>query len=172
MNLDEAIQAALDFEGGVHRTYQHAMEKVTDEVGRRVFKVLCDEEMGHIEYLQDRLDEWRKTGRISGKKLRTSIPTKAAIDAGLKSLRRQAAGKPSARGEGELDALHRALAVEIQAGNFYREMVGKLDGAGQQMFARFVEIEEGHLAIVQAEINAVNGLGYWFDIAEFDLEAG
>jgi rubrerythrin len=62
--------------------------------------------------------------------------------------------------------------VEIQASNFYKEMVGKLDGAGQQMFARFVEIEEGHLAIVQAEINAVNGLGYWFDIAEFDLEAG
>ena len=172
MNLDEAIQAALDFEGGVHRTYQNAMEKITDEVAKRVFKILCDEEMGHIEYLRERLDEWRKTGKISEKKLRTSIPTKTAIDAGLKKLRKQATGKPSARGEGELDVLHRALGVEIQASSFYKEMVGKLDGAGQQMFARFVEIEEGHLAIVQAEINAVNGLGYWFDIAEFDLEAG
>jgi len=172
MNLDEAIQAALEFEGGVHKTYQVAMEKVTDETAKRVFKVLCDEEMGHIDYLRERLDEWRKTGKISEKKLRTSIPTKSAIDAGLKKLRQQASGKPSARGEGELDVLHRALGMEIQASNFYKEMVGKLDGAGQQMFARFVEIEEGHLAIVQAEINAVNGLGYWFDIAEFNLEAG
>jgi len=172
MKLDEAIQAAVEFEGGVHRTYQNAMEKITNDVARRVFKVLCDEEMGHIEYLKERLDEWRKTGKISGTKLRTSIPTKSAIDAGLKKLRRQASGKPSAIGEGELDALHRALGVEIQASNFYKEMVGKLDGAGQQMFARFVEIEEGHLAIVQAEINAVNGFGYWFDIAEISLEAG
>ena len=172
MNLDEAIQAALEFEGGVHRTYQVAMEKVTNETAQRVFKVLCDEEMGHIDYLRERLDEWRKTGKISEKKLHTSIPTKSAIDAGLKKLRQQASGKRSAKGEGEVDVLHRALGVEVQASNFYKEMVGKLDGAGQQMFARFVEIEEGHLAIVQAEINAVTGLGYWFDIAEFNLEAG
>jgi len=75
------------------------MEKVTDEVAKRIFKVLCNEEMGHIDYLREHLDEWRKTGEISEKKLRTSIPTRAPIDAGLKKPRKHSTRKPSARGE-------------------------------------------------------------------------
>ncbi len=51
-------------------------------------------------------------------------------------------------------------------------MVAELDGPGQQMFARFLEIEQGHRTIVQAQLDAVSGLGYWFDIQEFRFEAG
>jgi hypothetical protein len=40
------------------------------------------------------------------------------------------------------------------------------------MFQRFPEIEDGHNAIVQAELDSVQGLGYWFDVEEFKLEAG
>lgn len=40
------------------------------------------------------------------------------------------------------------------------------------MFRHFLEIEDGHTAIVQAEIDALEGNGFWFDFAEFDLEAG
>ncbi len=32
-------------------------------------------------------------------------------------------------------------------------------------------IEDGHLAIVQAQLDSVQGMGFWFDIAEFRLEA-
>ena len=38
-------------------------------------------------------------------------------------------------------------------------------------FALFLEIEEENLALVQAEIDAITGMGYWFDFREFDLEA-
>jgi hypothetical protein len=51
-------------------------------------------------------------------------------------------------------------------------MVGELSGERQRLFARFLEIEEGHVAIVQAEIDAVSGSGFWFDMKEFDLEKG
>ena len=36
----------------------------------------------------------------------------------------------------------------------------------------FLGIEQGHQAIVQAEIDALSGLGFWFDFQEFNLEAG
>ena len=39
-------------------------------------------------------------------------------------------------------------------------------------FGRFLEIEQGHQAIVRAEIDALTGMGFWFDFQEFDLEAG
>ena len=45
-------------------------------------------------------------------------------------------------------------------------------GEERALFQRFLEIEDGHHAIVQAELDAVQGLGYWFDVQEFKLEAG
>jgi hypothetical protein len=50
-------------------------------------------------------------------------------------------------------------------------MVLELSDEGQQMFAEFVKIEQGHLDLVQAEIDAVSGVGFWFDMPEFNLEA-
>jgi hypothetical protein len=38
------------------------------------------------------------------------------------------------------------------------------------MFARFLEIEAGHIAIVQAELDYISHTGYWFDFKEFDME--
>ena len=51
-------------------------------------------------------------------------------------------------------------------------MVNELPAEARPLFRRFVEIEEGHEKIVQAEIDSVSGLGFWFDIQEFDLSAG
>jgi hypothetical protein len=51
-------------------------------------------------------------------------------------------------------------------------MVAKLDGDGQQLFKRFVEIEEGHEAIVEAEIDCVSNSGIFMGNMEFDLEVG
>jgi rubrerythrin len=169
MKLDDAIKVALEYETGVHKIYLEAMEKVSDESAKRIFKVLCDEEMGHLVYLRERLDEWQKTGKIKVKKLGTSIPARATIDKGLEDLRKTVKPKPT-RQILELELLKKALDAEIKTSIFYKEMVRTLDGAGQELFKRFVEIEEGHEAIVQAEINTVGNWGFWFDTPEFRLE--
>ena len=68
--------------------------------------------------------------------------------------------------------MRQSLDAELETAAFYLRMVSELDAAGRAFFARFVEIEQGHVAIVQAEIDAVTGLGFWFDVQEFRLEAG
>jgi rubrerythrin len=170
MNLDRAIEIALEYEGGVHRTYLEAMRKTSDPSAQRIFKVLCGEEKQHIAYLQERLDEWRKAGKIELKKLSTSIPDKETIARSLGDMKRTIAPGPSPKA-GELKLLRQVLDAEIKATDFYREMVRTLDAEGREMFRRFVEIEQGHEAIVQAEIDSLSRLGFWFDIAEFRLEA-
>jgi rubrerythrin len=167
MKLDEAIRAALEYEAGVHRTYREALDRTTDEVGKRVFQTLCDEEMSHLKYLRERLAEWETSGQIKVKKLETSIPTRAAIDESLQRLRQRLAPAPSGKHSLELELLRKALDVESRTSGFYRELVGKLEGDGRKLFERFVEIEEGHQAIVQAEISSLSGFGYWFDTADF-----
>ena len=66
--------------------------------------------------------------------------------------------------------LGKALDSEVKTSAFYKDMVRTLDGEGQTLFKRFVEIEDGHTAIVQAEIDTVSNLGFWFDTPEFRLE--
>ena len=72
----------------------------------------------------------------------------------------------------ELRILQKALTMEIQTSNFYKEIVGQLEAEEQKLFARFIEIEEGHEAMVQAQIDLVSGTGFWFDCFEMNLEAG
>jgi len=172
MDLEKAIKTAIEYEGKVHMTYLEAMEKATDETGKRVFKVLCNEEKSHLNYLRERLAEWQETGKVTPVKLDTVIPSKEDIEKGLQKLKEKVAKKQGAEYGTELEMLRRALNVEIETSNFYKDMVSQLDEEGRNLFARFVEIEEGHQAIVQAEIDAVSGLGFWFDSREFSLEMG
>jgi rubrerythrin len=170
MNLEQAITTALEYEGRVHKTYSEAVEKAEHDVARKVFKTLCDEEMGHIKYLHERLEEWRSKGTVTVATLDTVLVSKAAIEAGAAKLRqRLESGGREVRGT-EFESLKKALDVERETSAFYKQMVATLNDEGRRLFERFVEIEEGHVAIVQAEMDLVSGTGFWFDTAEFDLE--
>lgn len=170
MNLEEAIKTALKYENMVRDTYIEAGKQVKDAVGKKIFKTMADEEQGHVDYLESRLDEWTKSGHMNIDQLDTVVPPKERIDEGVAKLKdRIQEGKPS---EQELKLLQKALDVENETSKFYQKMVSELDGEGQKLFERFVEIEEGHVAIVQAEIDALRGHGFWFDVQEFSLEMG
>ena len=168
MDIEKAIKTAIEFETKVRDVYAGAAGAAVDEAGRKIFKALADEEQHHLDYLRSRLQLWQKEGRLVAEKLETVIPARKVIEGGLKKL----AGhmKEADRGA-ELQMLMKALDVEIETSNFYRLMVGELKAEPQKMFARFLEIEEGHQAIVKAEINTLTKMGVWFDFLEFDLEA-
>jgi rubrerythrin len=137
-------------------------------VGKRVFKSLHAEEVGHVRYLMGKLEEWDKEGKVSATDLSTTLPSLEKIKTAMQSIRGKIAFPLP---EGELQLLRRALEVEIEASEFYAKMIRELPAEEQALFERFVEIEEGHKAIVQAQIDYVTGMGFWFDIAEFRLEA-
>jgi rubrerythrin len=119
------------------------------------------------------LDEWQTTGNITQTSIGTKIPKKEVIESETKKIEGKVHSHDDDRSKNtELKMLYNALEVEIETGNFYKQMVKELPKEGQELFARFVEIEEGHLAIVQAEIDYISGPGYWFDFKEFDLAGG
>jgi rubrerythrin len=169
MDIDVAITTALQFENRVVKVYEDAARNTLDPAGRKMFETLVKDEQSHVKYLEYRLEEWKKTGRVKAERLATLVPPKERIEEGIKTLRKRVA---TTAPEKELALLKRALEVEVAAGDFYRGVVRELPAAAQPLFQRFVEIEQGHQAIVQAEIDSVSGLGFWFDMQEFDLEAG
>jgi len=167
MNLEEAITTSIEFENKVSQLYREAMEKSADLAGKRIFGVLAEEELKHLNYLERRLDELRRTGAITAEELDTALPSEQMVREGIGMLETRMT--PKDKGS-ELQMLGKALEVERDTAEFYRRMASELSDEGQKIFARFVEIEEGHLAIVQAEIDYLNRTGYWFDIKEFDME--
>lgn len=170
MDLEQAIKTAIEYEEKVVKSYEEAQTKATNEVGKRVFGFLADEEKRHVAYLESRLNQWQKEGKLVVEKLDTVVPAKTTIDESLKNLEHTLEDKQEPSPE-EIDLLQQALKAERETSDFYKRMVEELDGDGQRLFERFVEIEEGHVAIVDAEIAALSGLGFWFDMAEFNLEA-
>ena len=167
MTIEQAIKTGIEYELQVRKVYSEAAKKFKDPVARKIFTVLADEEDRHVAYLESRLDEWQRTGAVTAAALETAIPSKEAIDEALSRLSARMARQDFGV---ELEMLKKALALEIDATAFFRKMVGELKDEEQKLFARFVEIEAGHEAIVQAEIDALTGLGFWFDFTEFRLE--
>lgn len=167
MTIEQAIKTGIEFELQVRHVYSEAAKKFKDPVARKIFGVLADEEDRHVQYLESRLDEWEKTGKVTAAALETVIPSQEAIDGAMGKLTRRMAVQDFGV---ELEMLKKALALEIDATKFFVRMVEELEHEERKLFSRFVEIETGHEAIVQAEIDALTGLGFWFDYTEFRLE--
>jgi rubrerythrin len=171
MTIEEAIKTALEFERKVHAQYEIEAKNASDATAKRIFATLAQEEQGHVAYLESRLGEWQKSGRLSPEQLRTVLPSAKRIRAGIGRTRAEVR-KDVGSHDAELASLYRALAAEGETSAFYLRMVRELPAEGQSLFSRFLEIEDGHAAIVQAEIDNVKSMGFWFDLKEFDLEAG
>lgn len=167
MTIEEAIKTAIELEAEVRDIYRGATKRTADPVGKRIYGVLADEEQNHLSYLRGKLKEWKEAGTITVERLDTSIPSEEVIRAGIGTLE---ANRTDTEKGGELQMLSKAFEVEVKTTEFYRRMVRELHQEGQELFAPFVAIEEGHLALVRAEIDFLSKTGYWFDFKEFDME--
>ncbi len=173
MTIEEAIRTAIEQETRIHSLYAGAAQAAVDEVGKSILQLLAEEEKQHLDHLRTVLDRLKRTGRVTDQTLQTVIPSKKAIRGGIGKLKARMSDRvhrPAVGGR--LEVLREALEAEIETGSFYKRMVSDLGEEGQQVFARFVEIEEGHRVLVQAEMDHLAGAGFWFDFREFDQEQG
>lgn len=166
MTVEEAIKTAVTYETRVRDVYQEALKKASDEKGKRIFKLLADEEQHHLDILYATLAKLQASGELTIEGLRTALPSKEKIVEGTRDMKAQVSKKDYGA---EINMLKKALEAEKVTASFYRKMVEELPGDAQKIFAQFVEIEEGHLALVQAELDSVSKMGYWFGFREFDL---
>ncbi len=167
MTIEEAIQTALEYEKRVVQVYEDSARATKDPVGQKIFGVLVKEERGHVAYLMAKLEEWKSTGRVTAASLGTVVPPLERIEADVRELRGRVEAKTP---EAEMRLLKRALDVELETGVFYARLVRELPPEGRCLFEPFLVIEQGHQAIVQAEMNSVAGNGFWFDFLEITLE--
>lgn len=167
MTVEEAIKTSLEYENGVRDVYVDAVARAESDAAKRFFKLMADEEQHHVDYLEAKLEEWQGTGKVTARGLETAVPSRAEIQLAVATLEDKVGDNV---GRIEIQYLEKAHAVERETGGFYHRMVTELPEEAKPLFARFVEIEDGHLDIVQAQLDMANGTGYWFDVREFNLE--
>ena len=167
MRLDEAILTAIEYETRVRDHYLASVDRIRNTSGRRVFELLAGEEQGHIDYLLVCLGRWRRDGVIGSFSLASALPSASELAKAIAPVEGQ---HPSQVLEDERQVLGVALNLEQETSDYYRRLVAKLEGEQRAFFNRFLEIEDGHVAVVQAEIDYLSSNGCWFDFPEFNQE--
>lgn len=168
--LQDAFDIAIEFEQKVRDCYAGGTTIIKDPKGIKVFAALAHEEQSHIDYLESCMLRWAAGGTVTYEPLASSLPTPEWVKTACAKHLATADYRRLAD-QHELDLLKVAVQLEDTAGVFYRGLVERLPVEHRALFEQFLTIEEGHLAIVRAELDAVAGLGFWFDIPEFALEA-
>lgn len=167
MSLEKTVKTAIAMEGKIRDLYLQSYEKCKDEVGKRFFAMLGDDEQYHMDYLEDRLGELQKSGEMQHPDIETRVPSASQIELCLDDAEKHL----SVEDRGVVQQmLSNALRVEMRTSEFYEKMVSESEGKTREMFKRFLEIENDHIAAVQAELDYVMNTGYWFGIKEFDME--
>ena len=168
MKLETAITSALEFENRIRDLYLEAVARTDDPTGKKIFQALADDEQHHVDYLNSRLDEWQRDGKLTAAALASTIPDKTAFRREAAAFQSKMAGDD--RGLKQ-QMLSRVLAMEIETSRFYRELIDQVAEPHRAMFARFLEIEDNHVEAVQFELDHLSHTGFWYGFEEFDMES-
>jgi rubrerythrin len=163
VDLSQAIAVALEFEKKVRDHYLRGAREIADPRGRRIFAALAHEEQQHVDYLDHCLDLWTKTRMVPDAPLASLFPSGVAwVEEEARKL--SAHGAERIATATEVEALRTALLFEQETDSFYEQLVAELPREHRIFFDTFLGIEDGHLALLQAQLDAVQHKGFWFDL--------
>ena len=162
--LNKAIQSERL---ALQRYLQFARQTVVTS-GKDMFIRLSQDEFGHMVFLEKELDSLAAGKKWISPKFKTSdieeiVPKLTAIDSKLVA---------EQGSTDDLSVLNIALDMEKKAMGFYQKESAKAaDPTARAMYLRLAEMEEAHFNLIQAEIDHIKDMGFWFGIQEFTLES-
>lgn len=161
----EAMKTAIEMERSGHKFFLDAAGKVKNEAGRKVFNRLAAEEINHMHVFTKIF-----TALTEGTGWQQAIakvePAKRMpyFDDARKQFKADDLSV-------ELECLNKALALERSAIAFFEKAIREAETAeAREVFGRILEEEQGHYDLIQAEIDNINGSGFWFDVQEFHMD--
>lgn len=167
ITTEQALQEAIGYEKRIRDLYREAADRAEDPVAKKVYGALGDDEQGHVTYLEHQLKQVRTSGVLTVGEVPTAIPERAAFKRLTAKVETELEREDR---KDEKQMLSKALQVEVETSAFYRRMAEQTTGPLSEMFERFLEIEDGHIAAVEAELEYLKHSGFWFDFKEFDME--
>jgi rubrerythrin len=164
----DALNKAIHSEKLALATYLKFARQTKVPSGKDMFIRLSQDEFGHWDLLDKELQNLQ-----AGKAWAKPVFKRSDIEELLPHLADAQAKTQSEQGSSDdLSALNIALDMEKKALGFYRkESENASDATARKMYARLAEMEEAHYNLIQAELDNIKDMGFWFGIQEFTLES-
>ncbi len=162
----EAIQMAIDLEKNGRQFYKEAEAKTQNESGKRIFKMLAEEEITHLRTFEKMLDEGDSLS--DWKKWLGDLPVTRQVPVFSENV---PAGTVTKERTDEIEALRLAMKQEREAIAFFERVMNQAEDDLTRDIFEFVRDQEiYHYDLLQAEIDSITRTGFWFDLPEFRMD--
>lgn len=161
----EAIKMAIQLEKDGRAFYEQAAQKTKHKLAKKMFETLAKDEIDHLHTFQKMFDSLIKPDEWKELTEKPSKVGKVPVFQG------------EARGIGDVDpneieALRTARENEKKSIDFFNEVAEETgDPLAKRIFTKIKQEEEYHYDLLQAQLDYVTNSGFWFDIAEFRMDA-
>lgn len=158
--LVSLIQRAIQAEWEGNRFYMHAAGAAKDAKAKKMFEQLAKDELYHVEVIENLYEDL-----LPGSS-RESVQGFPIFGKEAEEM----AGEVSDF-TNEFEVLQKAIEDEIRAKEFYGETATTFElGPGRDVFLDLMEMEAGHIRLLQAELDFLKKSGFYFNHMEFTVE--
>lgn len=164
----EVFKKSIELELNGKAFFEHVAEATHNELGKKMFRKLANDEAQHLKVFSDMFtkavgEDWKK--HVDTGKSRDESPIIEALTKRVESAAK--AGRSS-----ELEAISIGMELERKAIDFFDGAAKRTsDAKAREVFNRITDEEKSHYDLLQAQYDYVSNSGYWFDIAEFRMDA-
>ncbi len=159
------IEEAIKLEINGQTFFKKAAEITHNELGRKMFHRLAEEEVKHLDAFSRlfssviKSEDWKK--QVKKEELKG---TSAVIEELARRMKR-------AEGQSEVEALRIGMELEQKAIDFFSQSAATMsDQAAKEIFEKIVDEERFHYDLLQAQHDSVTGSGFWLDSSEFQMD--
>ena len=167
MELEAAIRSAIEYEKRVCDIYKEAEQELPEGTRNRLVNALYKDELFHVRYLEAKLDQCQREGQVIVNKIKQNVLPKWDVKEEASKIREHMSEKDLGD---KKRILSKILKAELETSAFYRNLFNEIPDEGKELIAHFLEIEDTHVTLVQAELDLYSHTGFWFDNKEFDME--
>lgn len=165
-NTMKILKTAIEIEDNGILTFLTYARQTKDATGKNMFIRLAIDEHEHRRILEKQLNQL-----MEGKPWQSVEIPKSEIEKVAPKIREKQQRTRGETGLQEIDALNTALDLERNAVKYFKEQAAIVDEpAAKDLFLRLAEWEEAHFDIIQAELDSIQGTGFWFGIPEFQMD--
>jgi len=163
--VENAIKEAIKLEINGRNFFTHAAEITHNELGKKMFQRLADEEVKHLEVFSKlftsvlKEKDWKKY--VKGEELKGESPLIEELASRMKK----------AEGKSDIEALSIGMQLEEQAIEHFQKAANEVDDPqAREIFLNICEEEKFHYDLLQSQRDSLTHSGFWLDSAEFRMD--
>jgi rubrerythrin len=164
-HVEKVITEAIKLEINGQSFFNHAAGVTHNELGKKMFLRLAEEEVKHLEafsrlftdVIKDK--DWKKY--VKKEELAGESPVIEELKARMQR----------AEGKSEIEALRIGMELEQKAIEFFEKSARESDDpVAGEIFRKICDEERFHYDLLQAQYDSVTHSGFWLDSAEFRMD--